>query len=342
MPDTPDNVTADEILATLREETSTEALRAALKRARLSLVKKEQNTRELVEAVYRAANDAGLAASIPTAPKLKASGREEVALLHLTDWQYGKVTSEYNQQVCSDRVLEAVGTAVQITDMHRSSRPVSEVHLMLGGDMVEGTTIFPGQAWQVEGTIYDQLFGVVSVVQAAVQALLKEFTKVTVWEEYGNHGRIGRKGEQPSQDNIDLMAYRIAQRSFPQSDRIDWRPATSWHQIVNIGEYSALLVHGDEINSYGGNHPSYGIVKKVQAWQAGVTAPFRDCYMGHFHRPDTYTLASGGSVYITGSTESGNEYAREFMAATGRPSQRLHMVDPVKGRVTAEHRIWLD
>lgn len=332
----------DEILSELRDETNAEDLRSALARARRSLAAKDRAKAELVDAVYKAAYDAGLAASIPKAPNLKSSGRAEVALLHLTDWQYGKVTSEYDQDTCAKRVMEAVAVANQIVEMHRSSRPVTECHLMLGGDMVEGTTIFPGQAWQVEGTLYDQLFGVVSVVQGAVQALLSQFKTVHVWEEYGNHGRIGRKGEQPAVDNIDLMSYRIAERSFPSSDRLVWHAATSWHQIVEIGEYRALLVHGDEINSYGGNHPSYGIVKKVQAWQAGVTEQFRDCYMGHFHRPDTYTLASGGSVYITGSTESGNEYAREFMAATGRPSQRLHLVDPVRGRVTAEHRLWLD
>ena len=32
----------------------------------------------------------------------------------------------------------------------------------------------------------------------------------------------------------------------------------------------------------------------------------------------------------------------EFVAAVGRPSQRLHFVDPIKGRVTGEWLLWLD
>jgi len=30
------------------------------------------------------------------------------------------------------------------------------------------------------------------------------------------------------------------------------------------------------------------------------------------------------------------------MAASGMPSQRLHFVDPLKGRVTAQYQVWLD
>jgi hypothetical protein len=54
------------------------------------------------------------------------------------------------------------------------------------------------------------------------------------------------------------------------------------------------------------------------------------------------TLANGGRVFVSGSPESHNEYARVFVAAVGRPSQRLHFVDPDKGRVTAEYTVWLD
>jgi hypothetical protein len=53
------------------------------------------------------------------------------------------------------------------------------------------------------------------------------------------------------------------------------------------------------------------------------------------------TMANGGRVFVTGSPESNNEYARTFIAAVGKPSQRIHFVDPDKGRVTAEYVCWL-
>lgn len=337
--------TADrDVLESMRAATTLDEMRDALRRAQVRLARKARDADELVAAVYTAAKDAAFGFG-PIPPPAAADRRkrgDEVALVHLTDWQFGKRTRDFNMAECGNRVRRVMARVGSITDLHRSAIPVRECHVMLGGDMVEGTTIFPGQAWEVEASLYDQLLGCAHLIAEAITAALATFTTVHVWPEYGNHGRIGRKGEQPSADNVDRMAYAMARQTLAgaeQAGRLVWHPEHSWYQLVEIGNYRALLVHGDEINSYGGNHPSYGIVKKVNGWSSGVVEPFHDAYMGHFHRPDSYTLANGGTVYITGSIESGNEYAREFMAATGHPQQRLHFIDPRKGRVTAEYRI---
>jgi hypothetical protein len=102
-----------------------------------------------------------------------------------------------------------------------------------------------------------------------------------------------------------------------------------------------LLVHGDEIKSFGGNVPAFGIMRKMNAWASGVIEDFTDSYCGHFHQNICMTLANGGRVFVTGSIESDSAYAKEFVAATGNPSQRLHFIDPNKGRVTAEYVVWL-
>lgn len=73
-----------------------------------------------------------------------------------------------------------------------------------------------------------------------------------------------------------------------------------------------------------------------------MVAPFQDVYLGHFHTPMALTMPNGGRIFVTGSPESDNQYAAEFVAAKGKPSQRLHYVDPVKGRVTGEYVVWLD
>lgn len=315
-------------------------LKAALARCQRANASNQTRTVELRQAIFDAVKESSLSIEIPKAPKRVPSRRAEVALLHLTDWQLGKRTESYNIDVCKTRVMTAVSKTAKIRSLR--DVPVNEVVLLLGGDMVEGGTIFPGQPWEVEAGIYSQLLETSALVAAVVVELLGIFSKVTVIEEFGNHGRIGRRGELPAEDNIDLIAYRIAETIVGPRARLTWKRATTWHQIVEIGAYRALLVHGDEIRSWGGNHPVYGIVRKVASWQSGVIGTFVDCYMGHFHRPDTYTLPSGGSVYLTGSPESGNEYAREFLAATGRPSQRLNFIDPRKGQVTSEHRLWLD
>ena len=334
----------DAILAA--NTTEMDELRAALARAQRAARRKQLATDELVAAVHAAAKDAMLAHG--PAPKITAPARDrrstkpEVALLHLTDWQVCKRTRSYDMAIAADRVSQSVQRTVELADIQRSHHPVRECHVMLGGDMVEGTSIFPGQAWEVEAAGFEQLVATAGIIDSSVRFLLEHFETVTVWEEIGNHGRIGRKGDVPHGDNVDRMAFTLARSQVGADKRLTWHPwAGGLGTHVHIGAYIALLAHGDEIKSFGGNTPAFAILRKANAWATGVVEPFRDLYLGHFHHAMTLSMANGGRVFVTGSPESDNEYAREFVAATSQPSQRLHFVDPARGRVTAEYLLWL-
>ena len=73
----------------------------------------------------------------------------------------------------------------------------------------------------------------------------------------------------PAGDNVDRMAYRIAGDRFGD-ERVSWRTTGDWYQIVEVGNYRALLIHGDEIKSFGGNTPAFGILRKCNQWGTGV------------------------------------------------------------------------
>jgi hypothetical protein len=323
-------------------------LRKALKRAQQAEYKAKRKSEEIVEAVYRAAKDSATAVgrgskyAVSVPPKDSRKSRAEVALVHATDWQNGKKTVSYGMATCAQRMEQFAEKVLELTTLQRTHHPVKECVLMFGGDMVEGITIFPGQAWEVEAHLFEQLFETVAIEESLVRTLAGFFEKVHVVCEYGNHGRLGRRGELPAGDNIDAMTYRIAQDRTKDLKNVTWQMSGDWFQIVEIGNYRALLVHGDEIKSFGGNTPAFGILRKANAWATGVIDEFQDVYMGHWHTPMSLTMSNGGRVFVSGSPESHNEYAREFVAAVGKPSQRLHFVDPDKARVTAEYVVWLD
>jgi hypothetical protein len=323
-----------------------EELRRALARQQRATRKAQSKTEMLVEAVYQAAVDAQMAvgrvnpAKAPVRDRRRSDG--EVALVHATDWQLGKHTSDYSIEMCEERIRKFAYKVLSLTDLQRAAHPVREAHVMFGGDMVEGVGVFPGQPFEVEAHLFEQLFRCSALLEEFVHILLTGFERVSVTCEYGNHGRLGRKGDMPSGDNVDRMAYRIAGDRFSDEKRVSWHTSGDWYQIVEVGEYRALLIHGDEIKSFGGNTPAFGILRKCNQWATGVVPKFSDAYLGHFHTPMTLTMANGGQIYVTGSPESENGYAKEFVAATGRPSQRLHFVDPFGGRVTASYLVWLD
>jgi hypothetical protein len=329
----------------LRQASEADELRQHNLKLQRQLAKAKAGTEALIEAVYSAARDAAITVGRPKLPKPPVDTRRklpEVALVHATDWQVGKRSDSYSSDIAAQRISTLAAKVAKLTDIQRADHPVKHCVLMLGGDMVEGITVFAGQAYEVDSTQYEQLFRVVSIIEQLVIDLLVVFETVEVVCEYGNHGRIGRKGENPAGDNWDLIAYRIASERFKGNERVTWQLSGDWHQMVTIGNYRALLFHGDEIKSFGGNTPAFGILRKITSWSSGVIEDFMDAYGGHFHTPMTLTTPNGGQIYMTGSPESDNVYAAEFVAAKGRPSQRLHFVDPEAGRVTASYLVWLD
>jgi hypothetical protein len=234
-------------------------LTKALQNTQRSLAKAKAKTADLVAAIHEAAKSAAL--SYPPQPTIapRPHGRpgHHWDVLHFTDLQCGKRTASYNSDVAEQRAILTVEKALWLTDLQRKAIDIPGVALLIGGDMVEGTGIFAGQAWEVDSALYDQLFRVSAIIDRVVRTLLENFDKVEVWEEYGNHGRIGKPGEYPADDNIDRIAYRIAKDRIGWHEGLVWHPSTSWYNHGTLGNYSFLLVHGDENRRIGaGTHSS--------------------------------------------------------------------------------------
>lgn len=330
----------------LERDAEVEELRSALRTAQAATARAKSKTADLIDAVVQSAHDAYLSLGRPkpiSAPaRDKRKGHAEVALWHLTDWQTGKKTVSYDMATMDVRVRQFVEKALSITNLQRAHHPVRECHILFGGDMVENTTIFPGQAWEVEAATFAQMFTAADTMEAVVRSALENFDRVSVTAEPGNHGRVGSKRDGvPRGDNWDRVLYRVVEDRFKGEKRLSWTCEDHWHQRFEIGNYRGVLVHGDEFKGFGGQIPMYGILRKVNSWKSGVLPAFDDCYVGHYHNSNDLALAAGGEVFMTGSTESDNEFAREFVAASATPSQRLHFVRPDKGLVTAKYKIAL-
>jgi hypothetical protein len=330
------------------ESNDVKELRQVVLRLQKQLKKAKERTEELVETTQQAAYDAMLTyGSIKPIPPLEPDKRKtksEVALWHMTDWQGAKRTTSYNSEIMRKRVLEFATKAVRITDIQRADHPVREVFICFGGDMVEGLFNFPSQAFEVDSTLFEQYVNVSRLCVDVVQFALANYEKVTVVAEWGNHGRIGSKRDNvPRSDNFDRMCYELARQLLQGEKRLVWQECPEDIQRIEIGSYRALLIHGDEVGRNGFASPG-AIVQHANKWRSGSYPwEFRDVYIGHYHTHCEWAMANGqGSVYQTGSTESDNRYAGVMLASSATPSQRLHFIDPVKGRVTAAYKVWLD
>ena len=334
-------------LSEFEGDSELEAMTKTAQRLARQLKDSKNKAKALVEVVYQAVYDAtllvGMAKSTPPV-KDKRKAKDEVALWHMTDWQGAKVTTSYNSQVMKERVLRFVDKAKSITEIQRSDHPVKDCTIMLGGDMVEGLFNFPTQPFEIDSTIFEQYVTVAMLIVEVVTQALNFYEKVTVVAEWGNHGRIGSKRDAvPKSDNFDRMTYELARRLLAGEKRLTWNDCPEDIQRVEIGNYRALLMHGDEVGRAGFASPA-AWQAAGNRWKAGAYGwDFQDIYLGHYHKVAEENLSDGVSaIYWTGSTESDNRYARDSMAASGVPSQRLHFIDPVKGRVTAKYTVWVD
>ncbi len=332
---------------TLAQAVEDEPLRDAVSRLSRQLREAKARSERLVEAVHQGAYDAMLIAGpIPPVPEPKFDRRRrsaEVALWHMSDWQGAKLTTSYDSDVMRERVSLFCDKAIKITDIHRSDHPVRECVIAFGGDMVEGLFNFPTQPFEVDATIFGQFVTISRLLVDVVRRALATYETVTVIAEWGNHGRVGSKRSAvPRSDNIDRMCYELARQLLADEKRLTWEDCPEDVQRLEIGNYRALVIHGDEVGRNGFASPMT-MVQHVAKWQSGAYPwSFRDAYIGHYHGHQEFSLPNGqGSVYYTGSTESDNRYARDTMAASAVPSQRLNFIDPDAGRVTASYKVWL-
>lgn len=306
---------------------------------------------ELVSAVYQAASDAASALSLDRVIKPPKDNRKkgaETAVALIGDWQLGKVTPTYSSEVCEQRVERYAEKVIELTKIQRADHPVRELRVWVLGDIIEGVTIFPGQAFLVDASLYRQItVDGPRILGNFLRRMLTEFDRVHVTAVIGNHGRLGRKGEYDPETNGDRMLYRITQQLLQAESRLTWdipdgMGERHWYAVDRIGNYSSLLFHGDQIRGGFGGFPFYGLAKKVWGWKSGaVPEHFDDVAFGHWHQNVTITL-NKTIARCNGSTESDNTYAQENLAAMGRPSQRLMYVHPEHGRVSAEYLVWLD
>ena len=329
------------------DDSTLDALRAALNNAQKQLAAAKIRNDQLVTATQQGAYEAMLAlGKVPPvlAPKKDArKSRAEVALIHSTDWQGAKVTTSYNSEIMRQRVLQFADKIVHLTNLQREHHPVKECVVMFGGDMVEGLFNYPAQLWQIDSSLFGQFTTVSRLMVDFVRIMLANFEKVTVVAEWGNHGRIGgKRAEVPKNDNVDRMCYEFARTILADEKRLTWNDCPEDIQEVQVGSYRALLMHGDELGRSGFASPAAWIAG-ANRWKAGAhDYDFHDIYLGHYHRHAQEPIQKSYNIYWTGSTESDNRYARDSMAASGMPSQRLHFIDPEKGRVTAQYQVWLD
>ena len=274
-------------------------------------------------------------------------------MLHISDTQIGKVTASYNSKVAVQRLLDLAEKTIRITEVRRQAANIDEIHVALGGDMVEGEMIFAHQPHLIDQSVYDQaLLTTPYALASVIQRLLATFKRVKVFGVVSNHGRTGKKGDPAHpRSNWDRVVYQTlhhlffgppdAPRKDPELKRLEIIVPDEFSYVDRIYDWGLLFVHGHQIRGGGGGgFPYQGTTKKVGGWADAIREPWDYLYFGHFHNYTQGTISSR-MWFCNGTTESDNDYACEELAVIGFPMQRLQFFSAAHGMI-ADHPIYLD
>jgi hypothetical protein len=288
----------------------------------------------------------------PTLPEpMPSKGREtEVAVAHVSDTQIGKITATYDTEIACGRLWEYAVKVGKCIMRHRSYARVEEIHLYLGGDMVEGELIFPGQAHSIDQPVFSQSMKAgPNAVAKMVLYWLKFVKRVRIVCVAGNHGRPASKHAGSHHlSNWDRVFYETVRLILigPEgrehkdtSGRVTFDAPDTFYAINDVLGHKHLIVHGDQIRGGHAGIPWYGTSRKAQGWIDSIPGDWTSLYFGHFHTLVSATL-NLRKWYCNGTLESDNEYAQEQLAACGRPVQRLQFWNEEHGMV-ADRPIYL-
>lgn len=331
------------------EKSHTDRMRERLDMAEFAALKKRSTLFEIIGENILRAVQAFPPPKTPPAEKLlfnKKHEPEEMVLLW-SDCQIGQIVDQqesgglgaYNVDIFLER-LEFLKTSLKkIFEIHLDNTPYPVFNIFFLGDIVEGSTIFPGQERQTDMHVVEQvMFAVDRIAEFAAWVAALYPWKVKCFCVVGNHGRVGKKGEQSPLNNFDHLVYWIMAEKLKNIPSVEFHISKSWWMLAERTKHTFLLVHGDDIRAWMGI-PYYGIERSESRYQkmlgrAGEGFHYFCC--GHHHQE----AAIKSRIFANGSWVGGSEFSIKTLQVAGAPSQLLFSVHPMFG-VTWERNLQL-
>ena len=278
----------------------------------------------------------------PKRPRItrNANYSEETIVLMISDIQAGTYISkestgglnEYNWEILEKQFDMLYRGLEEIVIRHKMVAPIKNLHIHMLGDIVEGWDIFKGQANNIDRDIADQILSVVDLLSVFIDRTRSLFERIHVVGVPGNHGRIGKRGENLHYVNYDYIVYKFVEKTLRDYPEISWQITKSWWQVDSIYSYNFLMFHGDDIKAWQGI-PYYGIDRAAKNYRELLellNVKYDYMEIGHFHMPSEIP---GVTVekFINGCWPGGSIYAMKGLGVASTPVQKLFAVHPNKG-----------
>jgi len=291
-------------------------------------------------------------------PDLNGQSRNTTPVLMLCDIHTGLYLKPshtgglnyYNKEKLITQLENLKKALVTISIKQLAEYPLLKIHAL--GDLIDGINIYKGQAFQQDMYLTQQYYYIAELISTLLIELLQLYTKIEISCVPGNHGRIGRKGESPQEDNFEYMWYRHMKEKMqnyrePTHEngyrQIVWNISETWWMLDKTYDKTSLLFHGDGIRSWN-SIPYYGI-DRADAKYTKLLARQKNIYqileLGHFHSLSILPTPTGHTM-INGCFVGGSMLALKDMVTTSEPAQLFFGIHKDLPSVNWWHPIYLD
>ena len=264
-----------------------------------------------------------------------SSGKEEdkALVLALGDFHYGadilveglrgEVLNEYNHVIFEKRMENLFHDVVEIIVKER----VSEIHLMLVGDLLEGI-LRQSQLMRLEYGLVESTIRL-SEYLAFWISQLAEYGEVHVHAALGNHSEIrplNSKNREFEEENLEriIMWYLHARLKNRKDIFVD--ADCKKHTLVDVKGFSFLILHGD-------GEKNISLLAQDAINMYAQSIDFFIC--GHRHKEQEYPMGmtnAGNSIIIRIPSICGTDKYAQSRGYNGKPGAIALVIERNYGR----------
>jgi hypothetical protein len=217
---------------------------------------------------------------------LSEGGEEDVAI-HVTDDHIGDLLEDdrgneiFNTEIAVEKIRHRVTRTLEIIERQEAAGwNFHTVHYIMGGDIITGSGIYDGQAWEVEKNFNEQIDIATSVHFDQIKRLADKFEAVQVICQTGNHGeiRISGSSEKANGDDIVYRMLDLAVRASEYDNITFVRNHRTNYINFEMRGHSAHLRHGKDMKA---QSETRAASDDLRGWK--LMHDFDVMYAGHFH-----------------------------------------------------------
>ena len=245
--------------------------------------------------------------------------------------------AEHNWGIWQDKLELWKIQVIEKIDFYKTVYKLDRVVLACLGDMVEGQDIFRGQKWQIDRHVVDQaVTGADDTAKAFAEILLAhKDIHFDILEVFGNHGRIGAKGDSPHSCSMDKIYQRMLElrlQGVPELSNFTYHQNEAWFYFLEIYGWHHLLLHGDQGMSkiWSGRPTVNGLEKGLVRYNQMFQNQVHFLHCGHFHSPVNWAF-NISQILINGSFIGTSTFSATQLVASTPAVQLMYVFTPRVG-----------